>query len=196
MSVRNILDGTIKISSGGMIVEPGCDGDCCHCTTEGSSSGSADFPANLNVTSITAANITATQGITLGEDKLFEYQLLDDEECTYTATVYTGDTISSTCKAYRALYNIMPRLRAFILHAKITTSLLTNLTIYTGLDCTPGMSATQYTIVKTDKGSLPAMVELSEQGECLVAKYTFQLPSEDQISPITYIQIKSDFLFY
>ena len=48
MSVRNILDGTIKISSGGMVVEPGCDGDCCDCTTGGSSSGSADIPANLN----------------------------------------------------------------------------------------------------------------------------------------------------
>ena len=90
----------------------------------------------------------------------------------------------------------MPKHRVFILHAKITTGLLTNLTIYTGLDCTPGMSATQCTIAKTDKGNLPAIVELSEEDENLVAKYTFQLPSEDQIAPITYIQIKSDFLFY
>ena len=196
MSVRNILDGTIKISSGGMVVEPGCDGDCCQCQGGGSSSGSADIPANLNVTSVTAANLTATKGITLGENKLFEYQVLDDEDCAYTATAHAGDTLSSTCKAYRALYNIMPKLRVFILHAKITTGLLTDLTIATGLDCTPGMSATQYTIVKTDKGNLPAIVELSEESECLVAKYTFQLPDEDQISPITYIQIRSDFIFY
>ena len=68
-----------------MIVEPGCDGDCCHCQGGGSSSGTAEIPANLNVTTVTAANLTATQGITLGEDKLFEYQVLDDEDCAYTA---------------------------------------------------------------------------------------------------------------
>ena len=195
MSVRNILDGTIKVGSGGMVVEPGCDGDCCHCQG-GSSSGSTVIPANLNVTSVTAPNLTATKGITLGEDKLFEYQVLDDEDCAYTATAHAGDTLSSTCKAYRALYNIMPKLRVFILHAKITTNVLKDLTIATGLSCTPNMSAVQYTLVKTDNGYTPAVVELSEQSEKLVAKYTFQLPSEDQIAPITYIQIKSDFLFY
>ena len=179
MSVRNILDGTIKVGSGGsMPVEPEIPENLQVATLKalGSVTGTNLYAIDtLTVgnsrgnTTITSAAVT-TPNLTVDSREVLTLQHLGDK-LTMTGLKADGKTaVSFEVSPRRWMYNIYPDLHILVMVFSITTEPLSQLTIPTGLTCGGQESWWGKTLLKADDQFLYCVIQLSASDGKLVVK--------------------------
>ena len=199
MSVRNILDGTIKVGGDGsgtsmktLTVEE-LGADRCYFTniercdviktTNLIADSSIDIQVGINepkptvyITSgdkitVEADNLIAGSGLTLGGDQVLAKQYLYDK-VSFKGLKADGTTAANFSQNLkRWMYDIMPNLHMIVISFNITTEPLSQLIIPTGLTCEKGANCWQRTLLKTDTNEyLDATLVMGEDGGKLSLK--------------------------
>ena len=173
MSVRNILDGTIKVGSGEVMpVEPEIPENLQVTTLKASQSVMAGDTVIVGTsrgnTTITSAAVT-TQSLILGGNQVLGVQTTN-AKMTMTGLKADGKTpVSFESTTDRWLYNIYPDLHMLVMVFSITTEPLSQLTIPTGLSC--GSTWWGKTLLKTDNDQfIDCVMQLSAIDGKLVIK--------------------------
>ena len=199
MSVRNILDGTIKVGGDGsgtskreLFVEE-LSADRCYFTniercgiiktTNLIADGSIDMQVGINepkplayITkgdkiTVEADNLIAGSSLTVGGQQMLTREALYDE-VKFKGLKADGVTAANfTQKIDREVLNITPGLHVFIMNLNLTTEPLSQLIIPTGLSCVAQTMWWDKTLLKTnDSQYLEAQVLLGEDGGKLSLK--------------------------
>ena len=189
MSVRNILDGTIKVGGEVMPVEPeipenlqvvtlkalgsvtGTNVYAIDTLTVGDSRGNTTItPAAVTAINVTATNVAAEQ-LTVGGNQVLGMQTTN-AKMTMTGVKADGATaVSFETSPKRWMYDIYPGLHILVISFNITTEPLSQLTIPTGLTCGELTSWWGKTLMKTDNGQfIDCVMQLSASGGKLVIK--------------------------
>ena len=199
MSVRNILDGTIKVGGDGsgtskreLFVEELSAGQCYfsnieRCgiikTTNLIADGSIDMQVGINepkplayITkgdkiTVEADNLIAGSSITLGGEEVLKKQYLSDT-IKFKGLKADGATAANFSQAIeRWMYNIHPKLHILVMSFGVTTEPLSQLIIPTGLTCEKGANCWQRTLLKTNTNEyIDATLVMGEDGGKLTLK--------------------------
>ena len=176
MSVRNILDGTIKVEGSGMETEIPEELTLTSLRATGDVIG-----ATLNATdklvvgtsrgntTITPAEIT-TSNLTVRGNQVLNMQYFKDK-ITVSGVKADGTTsVSFEISPKRWMYNIYPELHMLVTTFSITTEPLSQLTIPTGLTCGEQTSWWGKTLLKADDQFLDCVTVISSSDGKLVIK--------------------------
>ena len=180
MSVRNILDGTIKVGSGGevMPVEPEIPENLQVTSVKASGSVSANSvetrtltaETNITVGDLIVARSMTTPNLTVDSREVLTLQHLGDK-LTMTGLKADGKTtVSFETSPRRWLYNIYPDLHMLVTTFSITTEPLSQLTIPTELTCGDQVSWWGKTLLKADDQFLDCVMQLIASDGKLVIK--------------------------
>ena len=179
MSVRNILDGTIKVGGEVMPVEPEIPENLQVTTLKasdyvtGATLGATDSlmvgtsrgNTTITPTTVTATNVAtenvATEKLTVDSREVLGLQNLGDK-ITLTGLKADGTTaFSLSTSPKRWMYNIYPNLHVLVMTFSISTEPLSQLTIPTGLTCGDQESWWGKTLLKADDQFLYCVMQLS-----------------------------------
>ena len=185
MSVRNILDGTIKVGSGEVMpVEPEIPENLQVVTLKalGSVTGTNVYAidtlmvgnsrGNTTITpaTVTASNVTADK-LTLGGSDVLTKEFLSDKIIVSGVKADGKTTVSFDTQTNRWLHNFYPNLHLLLMNLNLTTEPLSQLTIPTGLTCGKGTMWMCKTLLKTDNEQyIDCVTLLNESGGKLVIK--------------------------
>ena len=185
MSVRNILDGTIKVGSGEVMpVEPEIPENLQVTTlkasdyvtggsiyaTDSLTVGTSRGKTTINTTTVTATNVAA-ESLTLGGNQVLTVQTVSDK-MTVTGVKADGKTaVSFESNTNRWMHTVNSGLHVVIMVLKLTTEPLSQITIPTGLTCEKGANTWAKTLLKTNDGQfLYCVMQLNEANGKLVIK--------------------------
>lgn len=197
MSVRNILDGTIKVGGGGEMEVP----DPLHAgtvtattlTSETINGGTMKMTNSITTGSAIVQGRLLTQSLTLNNEAALVTDV-QSSDVEFIVTI-TGSSERLPYKGYLAVYHILPKLRALILQiASIPTITFNSFYIQTTYDASNQLAAVDTAVIKTAEGYYPVAIEIEAPSGKLGVKVTL-LNTQEKVT-LTNATLKINTIFY
>ena len=200
MSVRNILDGTIKVGT-----EIGPDSTLAVMTVNASVEvgaprihannvlGSTITGTELSVSNATVKGTLKTQSLTLNNEAALVADV-QSNDVDFIVTV-TGSSEKLPYKGYLAFYHILPKLRALVLQiSSIPTITFNSFYVQTPYEASNQLAAVGTAVIKTPEGYYPVAIEVDAPSDKLRVKVTL-LNTQEKVT-LTNATLKINTIFY